>query len=184
MKYQVVKNAVDSSFAKFIASTLLIAESKGDFQVDTQQVKDAMIVHGYPLLDTLLLKMLPTMQQQTGLELLPTYSFARVYRKGQDLKKHTDRPACEISATLTLGYIADNVWPIYADQSGPIELDVGDMLIYRGCEVEHWREAFDGGVWVQVFLHYIDVNGPYKDHAFDKRNVGEFYETLFAEFLK
>jgi hypothetical protein len=44
--------------------------------------------------------------------------------------------------------------------------------VYRGCEVEHWREEFrapQGSYHVQVFLHYVDANGPYSEFKFDKR---------------
>lgn len=180
--YKVVKNAVSEKAAKHLAATLLIAEAQGKLDHDAKQVVGSSIVHGYPPCEALLLQLLPTMQEHTGLELIPTYSFARIYRKGDDLKKHTDRPSCEVSATVTLGFIADDLWPIYADGE-KVALDVGDMLIYKGCEVEHWREPFEGGVWVQVFLHYINANGPHKEWAFDKRNVGELYETIYREIL-
>ena len=42
-----------------------------------------------------------------------------------------------------------------------VNLKVGDMLIYSGCDLEHWREPFQGKVCSQVFLHYNHANGPY-----------------------
>jgi len=180
--YKKVACAIDRGKAKGIAAALLLAEANGKFDSDKEQVLGSSVIHGHEVCDSLMLQMLPLMQEQTGLELLPTYSFARIYREGQDLKKHTDRPSCEISTTLTLGYVADEIWPIYADGT-EVLLDVGDMLIYKGCEVEHWRKPFKGGVWVQVFLHYVDANGPHKEWAFDKRNVGELYETIYHYIL-
>ena len=182
-KYKIVKNAISAEEAKLLAASLLIGEPK-DSKEDTVQVVGSTIVHGQPAMEALMLKLLPTMQRETELELIPTYSFARIYREGDSLDKHKDRPACEISCTLTLGYVADKIWPIFADESGPVLLDHGDILIYRGCEVEHWREPLEGTVWVQVFLHYVDANGPHKEWALDKREVGPFYETVYDTFLR
>jgi len=127
------------------------------------------------------------MRQETGLELIPTYSYARLYKKGDILRRHKDRPSCEISTTLNLG---GDPWPIFIDGTGSdnvideykqihkpnapegtkVLLDVGDMLVYSGCELEHWREPFEGETCGQVFLHYNHVNGPFADkNRFDKR---------------
>jgi hypothetical protein len=37
----------------------------------------------------------------------------------------------------------------------------GDMIIYRGCELKHWREPFWGKNHAQVFLHYNEKGGQY-----------------------
>jgi hypothetical protein len=47
----------------------------------------------------------------------------------------------------------------------------GDMVVYRGIEIEHWREPFDaeeGSYQVQVFLHYVDANGGLKHLKYDQ----------------
>ena len=103
-----------------------------------------------------------TLEDETGLKLYETYSYARIYKTGDELKRHKDRYSCEVSTTLNLG--GDN-WPIYLEPSGKegkegnkISLRQGDMLIYKGCEVEHWRESFNGVNCAQVFLHYNDAS--------------------------
>ena len=109
-----------------------------------------------------------------GLKLYPAYTYARIYKKGDILKRHKDRFSCEISTTMNLG--GDN-WPIYLEPSGEIgkkgikiNLKVGDMLIYKGCDLEHWREKFKKKECVQVFLHYNNSKTPKaKDNLFDKR---------------
>jgi hypothetical protein len=127
------------------------------------------------------------MKQQTNLNLIPTYSYARIYEKGSILKRHKDRPSCEISTTLNLG---GDAWPIFIDPTGSnnvideyknimkpnapagikVDLEPGDMLVYSGCELEHWREEFTGNICAQVFLHYNHVNGQFKDNnLYDKR---------------
>jgi hypothetical protein len=88
------------------------------------------------------------------------------------LKEHIDRPTCEFSATLTIGYDADTLYPIWLKSQGesvPIYLDRGDMLVYKGCEVLHWRETFAGRNWIQLFLHYVNANGEFKHLKNDGR---------------
>ena len=101
------------------------------------------------------------------------------------LKRHKDRFSCEISTTMNLG---GDDWPIYlepdpkkggvkrsryvSDNTKGVKVDLkpGDMLVYSGCELEHWREKFKGKECVQVFLHYNNRKTPgAKDNMFDKR---------------
>ena len=114
------------------------------------------------------------MEKATGLKLYPAYTYARIYKKGDILKRHKDRFSCEISTTMNL---AGDDWPIYLEPSGEtgkkgvkVDLNPGDMLVYRGQELEHWREKFKGKECVQVFLHYNNrkTSGA-KDNMFDKR---------------
>lgn len=132
-------------------------------------------IHGAQVFDLLLVQLLPHFQQVSGKRLLPTYSYARLYAVGEELKNHTDRPACEISATVTLGFEGD-VWPIYMgdgmmkENAKEISMGVGDAVLYRGVEKHHWREVYTEGKWqAQVFLHYVDADGPHKDWIFDRR---------------
>jgi hypothetical protein len=117
-------------------------------------------------METLLLKVMPIMKKETNLDLIPTYSFARIYEKGSILHKHKDRPSCEISTTLNLG---GDPWAIYLENI-KVDLEPGDMLVYSGCDLEHWREEFTGDICAQVFLHYNHVNGPFgKNNLNDRR---------------
>jgi hypothetical protein len=122
--------------------------------------------------DGLLVDMLPGAEELSGLKLFPTYSYFRVYRRGDVLGKHTDRKSCEISLSLCLGYESEKPWPLMVEGpegSSAVELAPGDALLYRGIECPHWREAFDGERNAQVFLHYVDQNGPYAEFKYDKR---------------
>ena len=43
-------------------------------------------------------------------------------------------------------------------------------MIYKGFDIEHWREPFEGNFCSQVFLHYNDINSNYKEkYKFDQR---------------
>jgi hypothetical protein len=125
-------------------------------------------------METLLVKVMPIMEKVTKLKLNPNYSYARIYKKGDILHRHKDRFSCEISTTLNLG---GDPWPIFLEPSGEINkkgikvnLEPGDMLIYKGNELEHWRDAFDGENCAQVFLHYNNIKTKGADqNIFDKR---------------
>jgi hypothetical protein len=103
-------------------------------------------------------------------KLLPTYSYARVYLEGGTLLPHVDRKACEVSVTLCLQKSVD--WPIYIRKPDgtvvSVELEPGDAIMYRGCVAEHWRDTYVGGKHTQVFLHYVDLEGPNMPHYFDR----------------
>jgi hypothetical protein len=127
-------------------------------------------------METLLNLSTPLMQNFTGKELVPTYSYWRLYEKGSLLERHRDRESCEISTTLCLGFDVSNIdknvypdykWPIYVQSNDnkeiPINLNPGDMLIYKGCELDHWREKFIGINHAQVFLHYNEKNGKFNE---------------------
>ena len=134
-------------------------------------------VHGAEVFDSLLVQLLPHFETASGKRLLPTYSYARLYAPGDELKVHTDRESCEISATVTLGFDG-GVWPIYMgddmdkSNASEIRMQVGDAVLYRGMDKHHWREKYTEGKWqAQVFLHYVDADGPHAEWKFDKRET-------------
>ena len=139
--------------------------------VKDDQCPESDAIYGDPEFENILAAFAKPIGDTVGRELIPTYTYARIYRPGEILKKHKDRPSCEISATLTLGYDGKYIWPIYFDEEKEVQVDLepGDLAIYKGCEVAHWRKPFKGNWHVQVFLHYVDANGPYKDQAYDGR---------------
>lgn len=133
---------------------------------------------GDVFIDGLLLDLLPAAEQITSRKLFPTYSYFRVYKRGDILVKHKDRPSCEFSVTLCLGYEAGRPWPLLIegpDGISSIELEPGDALFYRGTECTHWREPMDGKRMAQVFLHYVDQDGPYAEWKYDKRAAIPFH---------
>jgi len=172
--YCLVKSVISDELRNFVTQYGLFDELQ-DFTLDLGQVPGAHAKFLDPAMESLLLVLLDTMQQNTGLTLHPTYSYFRVYRAGQELKPHIDRQSCEISATLCFNFSYDPekyTWPIFMD-GNRIDMTPGEMAIYKGIELTHWREKFtppDEQDWhVQGFFHYVDVNGPYAEYKFDKR---------------
>ena len=102
----------------------------------------------------------PKVEEAYGKELVPTYSFWRRYFKGQDCPPHTDRPSCEVSITLNLGGDGGSDWAIYVEDK-KFELEIGQAVIYKGCEQEHWRHELPYDSHSQVFIHYIEKDGKY-----------------------
>jgi hypothetical protein len=168
--YVVLKDALAKSQCDNLVSYMFDLYNKGKLIKDDQcPLSDA--VYGDPIFDEILQKFAAPIGNAVGKTLLPTYTYARIYRNGEILKKHKDRPACEISATMTLGFDSEPIWPIFFNEEKeiPISLEQGELAVYKGCEVLHWRTAFKGQWHIQVFLHYVDANGPYKDHIRDGR---------------
>ena len=182
-KYQVIRNAISKELAN-LAYTYLQISAEADHWMITNQMthdknplvgnfKDKQVPGSYAkyadrLMETLLVKVIPIMKAKTELNLIPTYSYTRLYRKGNILKRHKDRPSCEISTTLNLG---GDPWSIFIEGT-EIKLSVGDMLVYSGCDLEHWRERFEGNICAQVFLHYNHLNGKFSDkNKFDGRPI-------------
>ena len=125
-----------------------------------------------PLGESILADLTPLVERAAGVTLSPTYSFLRVYRAGAELKKHTDRPSCEISSTLYLGGESDDPWPIHVEINGEaraVPLEPGDLMVYRGVDVPHWRDVFQGARSAHLFLHFVNADGAYGDLAFDQR---------------
>ena len=200
-KYKIIKKAVSYELANFCYNYFLLKRDAVSFMYknnitaespilgrwDDPQVPGAYSLYGDFVMETLLMKVLPVMKEKTGMDLIRTYSYARVYQTGSELKRHKDRPSCEISTTLNLG---GDPWPIFIDPTGSnnvideyknihkpgappgveITLEPGDMLMYSGCELEHWRKPFEGKLCGQVFLHYNHANGRFaKSNLYDKR---------------
>ena len=198
--YLVIKKAIDPKVANFIykyfklkkqvARTFFDIKYISDYTNDWGVWNDFQAPETYShyadiAMETLLTEVMPIVEKQTGLKLLPTYSYARLYKTGDELKRHKDRFSCEISTTLNLG---GDLWPIYIEaeknvgtpeegylnvtknKGTKITLKPGDMLVYKGNICEHWREKFEGIDCAQVFLHYNNAKtiGSY-DNQFDKR---------------
>ena len=201
--FLVIREAIDPKVANFVYNYFLMKRQVARTFYDTRYISpfttewgiwsDEQVPNTYShfadiAMETLLLNVQPKMEKLTGLKLNPTYSYARIYKKGDVLDRHKDRFSCEISTTMNLG---GDDWPIYlenkknvgipdgkkitvsSDNKGTkVNLKPGDMLVYKGMILEHWREVFLGKDCAQVFLHYNDINskeGNAEQNQFDGR---------------
>jgi len=149
--------------------------------------------YGDMLMETTMKLLTGKAEEYTGLKLNPNYTFWRLYEKDSELKKHTDRPSCEISATINLGSNTSNVdkevypdyeWPIFLKTKEgkelPVKLNPGDALIYKGYELEHWREKFIGLNNAQVFFHWCEKDGKL-NNIYDGRPLLGVAKDLFEQ---
>jgi predicted 2-oxoglutarate/Fe(II)-dependent dioxygenase YbiX len=187
-KYVHLPEFLDKENCEQLVTELRKLVDAGKTTKDTQ-CPLSQAIHGAPVFDSLLEQLVPHFEKACGKKLLPTYAYARLYVPGDELKIHTDRPSCEISATLTLGFEGE-VWPIYVGDYAEtgrevtihqgetkyltnereIKMGVGDAVLYRGMDKVHWREPYKEGKWqAQVFLHYVDADGPHAEWKYDKR---------------
>jgi len=167
-KYKIIKNFLSNDEINLLNQYCYIKHKSNTHSFDFNQNNNGdTYFYGDPLMEALMIQKLNLMQKETGLELYPTYAFWRMYTMYADLKKHKDRPSCEVSVTVMVGSDGTK-WPIYMDGT-ELTLETGDAAVYLGCEVEHWREEFIGDWHAQTFLHYVDKNGPYSNFAFDNR---------------
>jgi hypothetical protein len=167
-KYKLIKNFLSKEETKLLTNYCRIRHrtNKDSFDFSKNNNADTYF-YGDPIMESLMIEKLKLMKKETGLELLCTYAFWRMYTINADLKKHKDRPSCEVSVTVMIG--SDGTpWPIYMN-GAEINMEPGDAAIYLGCEIEHWREEFKGDWHAQTFLHYVDKNGPFKEFSKDKR---------------
>lgn len=150
---------------------------------DDEQIPGAIGTwYSLPCCNTLLGLLCERISKEAGRKLLPTYTYCRIYTEGNELLPHRDRPSCEWSVTINLAQ--SDPWPIYMDGKEFVQR-VGDGALYQGCEVYHWRKPFKGKEHIQVFLHYVDANGPYRDFVDDKADKGVFSEPeLTYKFLR
>jgi len=135
------------------------------------QAKNSHAVYNYIDFLELLCEKTPEVKKFLEEPVLPTYTYARVYKENSVLVPHKDRDACEISLTVQLA--GDAEWPIYIKKPNGEEVSLnlksGDAMLYLGCEAEHWREQFQGTEYVQVFLHYVRSRGDRKYSFFDNK---------------
>ena len=167
-KYKLIKNFLTKEEIKLLTDYCRIKHRINSDSFDFVQSDNGdTYFYGDPLMESLMISKLDIMQKETGLKLLCTYAFWRMYTINADLKKHTDRESCEISVTVMIA--SDKTpWPIFMNGE-KIDMEPGDATVYLGCEVEHWREEFKGDWHAQTFLHYVDADGPNKEWSKDKR---------------
>lgn len=162
-----------------------LADSFRKFAIDQKLKEDSQVSgsqshYNYIPFLKLLIEKIKQLNDTVGVNLLPTCTYSRVYKKGNILHPHLDRPSCEVSLTLNLS--GTDPWPLYIrtphGDRVQINLNPGDGIIYLGQKAEHWREEFQGEEYIQVFLHYVNASGPYAQYGY------EFHDWINNNLLK
>jgi hypothetical protein len=167
--YLHVPGFITQDEARFLSKEFKEYCTKFNIPGDPQALNSHAMYDFLPFL-RLLVDKIPEVNELLGEKVLPTYTYARVYKERSELLRHRDRPACEISLTVNLD--KDYDWPIYFQRPDGseknIELNPGDAVLYLGCQADHWRENFAGQEYTQLFMHYVRAYGSKSWAYFDK----------------
>lgn len=190
--YVIIKNVISKDVCELLSD---YANFKAKLKPNAKTGDSLAGVHreyGDLLMETLLAKLKPKVEEATGLELLPTLSFYYTYQHGHQLTPHKDRSSCQIVAGLCIDAddafkINSGCWPLVLNLNGivtPMRLDYGDMVIFKGHEIEHWREVFQGKWFVSAIFAYVDKNGPFNYQKYDQRKaLGRSHVGMFRWLL-
>lgn len=174
--YALIRGFLQDPLLSVVHRYMVMMSETGHGRERDGVVQNSVGMYGDPLMESILDLMAPAIGAVSQRELMPTFAYWRLYKTGDSLHRHIDRISCEISATLMVGANLeaihqtkpDYAWAIYTDDVAHT-LQPGDVVFYKGCEVEHWREPFEGTHQAQAFLHFVDRNGPFKLCRFDGR---------------
>jgi hypothetical protein len=183
VEYKLIKNFFTKEELKILDKYCYnkIDQNK-DYNLDTQSFSPAW--YNDPLMNALLNTKLSTIEIESNLKLLPTYAYWRYYIFGATLDKHIDRPSCEISVTVCMKKYDD--WPIIIEKTS-FKLNEGDAVLYAGRDQKHGRPGiYKGEGMAQLFLHYVNQNGPFTHHAYDGfwKKTGKNYSEKDIQMIK
>ena len=175
--FQKVKGYIPPFFSTYLRNYFTLRAQNDPSLRGDEQAPNSHCVYGDPAFEMVMAMSTQDIENIVDKNLVPQYTYARIYKNGSVLERHSDRPECQYSVTLCLGGEYEKQWPIwindYSGKSHEVPLDVGDMVVYHGTELEHWREKFEGNMQYQLFMHYVDSEGEFKDRVFDGRpNIG------------
>lgn len=192
--YEVVRNVISkdlllclkTQFEMLKDTEFFMTQKKDKFAFGDEQSPNSFSVYGAPFFESLAIQLNDKVSQVTSLSLYPTYTYARIYYQGAILNPHKDRPSCEYSLTLCID--STDIWDFYIKNRDGVEnvvkLNPGDMCVYSGCDLEHWRNPYEGEMQMQCFLHYVNSEGPYADYKYDKRPMMGIGTKVSKEIIK
>jgi hypothetical protein len=169
--YLHIPNFISKEEANSLASELIeYSKLPGNKMTNDPQAPNSLAMYNYLSFVKLLVRKIPDISKALQEDVLPTYTYTRIYSHGEVLNRHRDRPACEISITLNLK--KDNEWPIWfqkpSGEEVSLELNEGDAVMYLGEIADHWRNVYQGQEHVQLFLHYVRAEGSKYWAVFDQ----------------
>ena len=149
--------------------------SQGKMNVDIENgVVGSFTRYNYPRYKSAFYEVKNIIESIIGEKLYPTYYFDRFYFSDTCLKKHIDRPACEISISLNISNNTGVDWPIFfevGNERYSFTCGEGDGVLYKGMELPHWREKLvcsSQSYFHQAFFHYVRADGYFIQHAYDR----------------
>jgi hypothetical protein len=182
-RYCILRNVLTEEFCKLITIQIELLKKKEchnkNIKLKSEYFNDSNVPNSYSIYSTsvgeaLLLYLQEKIEEVTKVKLIPTYSFSRIYYKNSILHKHTDRPSCEYTVSICIK--TDEIpWDFFIEDKNKekitITLNEGDLLIFKGSELSHWRDKYNKNKHIQILLHYVDKDGDNKEYAYDKRPI-------------
>ena len=181
------------AFYDRLFADLDLGRRKQEFAVQGPLLSKAAIEvysHIYPPMATFLWGLTPRIAEVAQKRLVPTYAYFRMYQLGDVCRVHSDRHACEHSLSLMVGLSDDVPWALsverrrldaptpvveesFGDQQfASVPMTVGDGIMYQGVHHRHGRIEPNPNRWsAHLFMHWVDIEGPYGDQAFDRPMV-------------
>jgi hypothetical protein len=163
--YIASKGLLEPALTRVIYKMLLLKQWRGECFRDNH-IPTAASVSNSAETDALLLELRPKIEAISGVLLVPTYSYARLYFSGDTMIRHHDRGSCEVSVSIHLGRDGGEGCLWFAPNN-KVEMEPGDGAVYLGVQTDHWRDRFTGNVMGQIFLHYVIAGGTYANCYFD-----------------
>jgi hypothetical protein len=178
-KYLLIPNFIDRVTAQEYGDEFIKDDFKYQYESDYEHAPNAAGLYNPIGAAELLCNKTAEVSEIIGETVVPTYSFGRIYRQGDELLEHTDRAACEISLTVHLW--GDDEW-FFSCYDKVFSLNSGDAILYLGTLVPHKRiGAYAGNEYAQFFLHYVRSRGCHKHAIFDSTPVTRDNQTLIKE---
>lgn len=171
----ILKDFIPKSICNFAKLYFKMKADCKDYTIDPQ-CPISKSFYGDYFTETILLSATPALSQELEITLVPQYSYTRIYDFGEELVRHRDRPSCEFTATVCLGKPeGEDINPIYIqnklDENNPhkAELKEGDLCLFTGTVLDHWRPPLQNSWLLQTFIHYTNLEGEYGNRIWDGR---------------
>lgn len=175
---KIIKNAISKDVLKFVDTEFTLLRncfsrvSQSNFLFNDKDVPNSFSWYSPPCFESLSVYIKSTIENEIGEKIYPTYSYGRFYSNGSKLDPHLDRDSSEIAVSLCIRK-EKIYWPLYIkmpdDEIKEIDLNDGDMVIYSGSILPHWRETYIGKEHLQCFMQYVYANGKNSHLKYDKR---------------
>lgn len=175
-RFIVLRNFLDPYLVQFLASYFKCAEGYQEAVFETDWT--SANAHSDACGDTVMYVIRSAIEAHTGLKLLPTYSFVRMYSKGDSLGRHKDGKQNQVSCNICIE--KDSDWPLGISdgkEDHTVIMEPGDAVIYQGYALDHWREKFTGGRQVQLISGYVVEGGEYENLRFYGRGGPMYFPT-------
>ena len=125
-------------------------------------------------------KITKTISKKINKKIIPSFCFTRYYYEDSVLNFHKDRPECEI--TVSHCHYGEP-WKIYVEDDEYIT-QTGVSICYQGVDRSHGRIQKLKNKSLYSFFHWIEFDGNYENHKFDRSIFSEkVYRKLDKPYI-